>query len=93
MCTKYMLFYTAFIIKEHFQIFREMVQKPWKIQGMSAIFCQTCLHVDRLLKKMKQNSCGNSYVFTFVGYLCFIQISSSLWGLATALHTGKVEPR
>ena len=41
MCTKYMLFYTAFIIKEHFQIFGEMEN-----QEMSVIFCQTCLNVD-----------------------------------------------
>ena len=30
---KYMLFYTTFIIKEHFQIFREMVKKnPLKMR-------------------------------------------------------------
>ena len=34
-------------------------------QEMSFIFCQKCLQVDQLLKKMKQNSCGNSYVFMY----------------------------
>ena len=58
---------------------------------MSFIFCQTCLHVDSMLKKMKQNSCVNSYVYTFVLYLCFMQISNSMRGRATALHTSKVE--
>ena len=31
MCIKYMLFYTSFIIKEHFPIFREMVKKTLKM--------------------------------------------------------------
>ena len=39
------LFYTAFITKEHFQIFGEMVQKVLKMK-YSLFFCQICLHVD-----------------------------------------------
>ena len=46
MCTKYMLFYTAFIIKEHFQVFGENGPKTLENQEMSVIFCQTCLYVD-----------------------------------------------
>ena len=32
MCIIYMTFYTAFITKEHFQIFGEMVQKVLKMR-------------------------------------------------------------
>ena len=32
MCIKYMLFYTTFLKKEHFQIFREMVKKTLKMR-------------------------------------------------------------
>ena len=42
MCITYMLFYTAFITKEHFQIFGEMVQKVLIMRSI----------VDRLLRSM-----------------------------------------
>ena len=42
----YMLFYTAFITKEYFQIFGEMVQKVLKMRKYNLFFCQICLHVD-----------------------------------------------
>ena len=52
MCIIYMLFYTAFITKEHFQIFGEMVQKVLKMGKYNLFFCQICLHVDGLLRLM-----------------------------------------
>ena len=93
MCTKYMLFYTAFIIKEHFQTFGEMVQKPWKIKKCQLFFVKHVCMLTNCRKKMKQNSCGNSYVFAFYDICVFLQISSFMWGRATALHASKVEPR
>ena len=46
MCITYMLFYTVFITKEHFQIFGEMVQKVLTMRKYNLFFCQICLHVD-----------------------------------------------
>ena len=37
-CIKYMLFYPTFIIREHSQIFREMVKKNIENEEMSFIF-------------------------------------------------------
>ena len=42
----YNIFYTAFITKEDFQIFGEMVQKVLKMTKYNLFFCQICLHVD-----------------------------------------------
>ena len=44
MCIIYMTFYTAFITKEHFQIFGEMVQKVLKMRKCNLFSCQICLH-------------------------------------------------
>ena len=46
MCIIYMLFYTAFITIEHFQIFGEMVPKVLKMRKYDLFFCQICLDVD-----------------------------------------------
>ena len=47
MCTTYMLFYTAFKIKEYFQNFGEMVQKPWKIRKYHLFFVDhVCMLTD-----------------------------------------------
>ena len=48
----YMLFYTAFITIEHFQIFGEMVQKVLKMRKYNFFLGQICLHVDGLLRLM-----------------------------------------
>ena len=45
MCIIYMTFYTAFITKEHFQIFGEMVQKVLKMRKCNLFFCQTCVTI------------------------------------------------
>ena len=46
MCIIFMLFYTAFITKQHFQILGEMVKKVLKMRKYNFFFCQICLHVD-----------------------------------------------
>ena len=38
MCITYMLFYTAFVTKQHFQIFGEMVQKVLKMRKYNFFF-------------------------------------------------------
>ena len=44
---KYILFNIEFIIKEHFQIFGEMVQKPWEIRKCHLFFVE---HVCMLIE-------------------------------------------
>ena len=43
MCIIYMTFYTAFITKEHFQIFGEMVQKVLKMRKCNLFFLTNML--------------------------------------------------
>ena len=46
-CTKYILFNTDFKIKEHFHIFGEMVQKPWKIRKYHLFFVKNvCMLIE-----------------------------------------------
>ena len=45
MCQIYMLFYTGFITKKHFQSFVEMVQKVLKIKKYNLIFLSNMLDV------------------------------------------------
>ena len=47
MCIIYMTFYTAFITKEHFQIFGEMVQKVLKMRKCNLFFVKyVCMLAD-----------------------------------------------
>ena len=76
----------SFYNKRTFLNFWRNSPKTLVNQELSFIFCQTCLHVDRLLKKMKQNSCGNSYVFTFYD-ICVFCKSPVLCGVVPRLYT------
>ena len=86
MCIIYMTFYTAFITKEHFQIFGEMVQKVLKMRKCNLFFYQICLHVGWQLRLMSQNSCGNSCVYNFYG-ICVLCKSPVLCGVVPRLYT------
>ena len=47
MCIIYMLFYTAFTTKEHFQIFGEMVQKVLEMRKYNLFFVKyVCMLTD-----------------------------------------------
>ena len=44
---KYICYFTVFIIKDQFQIFGEMVQKPWKISKYHLFYVKhVCMLTD-----------------------------------------------
>ena len=76
MCIIYMTFYTAFITKEHFQIFGEMVQKVLKMRKCNLFF----------VKYVCMLAVGNSCVYNFYG-ICVLCKSPVLCGVMPRLYT------
>ena len=86
MCIKYMLFYTIFIIKEHFHIFREMVKKTYKM-GKCLLFLvnYVCMLTD-CLRKYNKVIVG-TVVCTHLYGICVLYKSPVLCGVVPRLCT------
>ena len=86
MCIKYMLFYTTFIIKEHFQIFREMDKKTYKM-GKCLLFLvnYVCMLTD-CWRKYNKVIVG-TVVCTHLYGICVLCKSPVLCGVVPRLYT------